>query len=81
MVADIRSICTKNTCIDSIYAISIWIKCVSIKGTYIGSICAKSTSDKNVEPRVLEGLEVLLTVPRVNDCCHWLYIRLIFALI
>ncbi len=74
------SIGAMDTCIGSTYAIGTWTRYTGVGGTCTGGICARSTFVGGVEPRALAGLGVTLAGPRVNDCCLWLFMGLIFAL-
>lgn len=48
---------------------------------YIKIIYTKNTFVKNIELWILANLRITLTDLRVNNCCFWLFIGLIFALI
>lgn len=65
----IESTCIRDTYIGSTCIVGTCIGCFGIESTYTKGICAKGTSVKGVEPRILARLGVTLTDPRVNYCC------------
>lgn len=62
-------ICARDTYISSTCTMGDWIKYYGIGIACTRSICAKSTSVKDVKLRALIRSKVTLASPGINDCC------------
>lgn len=65
-----------------------WIGCAGVRSAHIGYICARGTYAEIVELKtlarsgiILGGISIIFIGKGVNNCCFWLYIKLIFSLI
>lgn len=81
IVTNIRNTCTKNTCISSTCTVNIWIRYTGIRNACTGYIYDRNTFVENIKLKALARLGVILTGLGINNCCFWLFIKLIFALI
>lgn len=81
MATGIGSTNTRNTCIDNICTIHIWIEYAGFDGACIKVIYAESAFIRDVKPRTLMRSAVLLVGQEINDCYYQLLIRFIFTLI
>lgn len=81
MTTNIENIYDRNTFIDNTCAINTWIKCVNIKSIYTIYIYIWNFLDRDIIPKALRRLRVILADLMINDCCFELFIRLVLALI
>lgn len=60
VIADIGSTSIKDTFIGGIYIIATWIRYAGIKGTYTRDICTRSALVRDIEPKALIRLRIIL---------------------
>lgn len=75
------SICTRNTCIDSINAMDTWIKYTKVRDACIRGICARNNSVGGIESRAFVRLREISASAglKVGDYYLLSFLKLIFT--